>query len=174
MMSGSRNRLRRNGSTASRESGPPSWNSTIPTRFFICFLAAPDRRAGDLFLLENRLLQPLDFTAQIAAALHDAHEKQKKYSPTDHVRRKNAVQVLHRASASRCKSSTSCLVFARKYRSAIRNAASTCIASTLKKKTFFITGSSPEPEPPIITGAGCCVRHQRIAPKTIGTSMNAN
>src|SRR6266581_5565203 len=34
IMSGSRKRFRRNGSTASSESGPPSWNRTIPTLFF--------------------------------------------------------------------------------------------------------------------------------------------
>src|SRR5260370_30118870 len=34
IISGSRNKFSRNGSTASSESGPPSWNSTIPTRFF--------------------------------------------------------------------------------------------------------------------------------------------
>ena len=33
MMSGSRNKLRRNGSTAASESGPPSWNNTTPTFF---------------------------------------------------------------------------------------------------------------------------------------------
>jgi hypothetical protein len=34
MMSGSRNKFSRNGWTASSESGPPSWNITIPTLFF--------------------------------------------------------------------------------------------------------------------------------------------
>src|SRR6266702_1555133 len=55
IMSGSRKRFRRNGSTASSESGPPSWNRTIPTFFFpakaIClgstnFSGARSLRAG--------------------------------------------------------------------------------------------------------------------------------
>ena len=29
-----------------------------------------------------------------------------------------------------------------------------------------MVGSRPEPEPPMTTGCGCCVRHQRIEPKT--------
>src|SRR6266852_736476 len=44
MMSGSRNRFRRNGSTASSESGPPSWNRTIPTLFFPAKAICPGAR----------------------------------------------------------------------------------------------------------------------------------
>src|SRR4029077_12348664 len=39
--------------------------------------------------------------------------------------------------------------------------------------TLHIVGSRPEPFPPITTGCGCCVRHQRIEPNTSGTSINA-
>src|SRR6266436_4977971 len=39
MMSGSRKRLRRNGSTVARESGPPSWKRTMPTRFLVFWFA---------------------------------------------------------------------------------------------------------------------------------------
>src|SRR5215472_951663 len=59
MMAGSRNKFSRNGSTASSESGPPSWNSTIPTRFFP-FKLSP---------LGQQSLQPFDFLAQCAQAL---------------------------------------------------------------------------------------------------------
>src|SRR5579862_8881925 len=139
IMSGSRNRLRRNGSTASSESGPPNWNSTTPTLFFIfvgaqhcCALlaeVAPSRIP--LFLLGARPLQPLHLRPQIAGPPGDAHEKHKEHAPPNQVRGKNAVQVLHRASASRCSISTSYFVSSSRYRSTIRKAASTCIASTL-------------------------------------------
>src|SRR5215471_10738387 len=49
----------------------------------------------------------------------------------------------------------------------------TCMASAEKKNTDFIVGSRPEPWPPMMTGCGCCVRHQRMAPKTSGTSTKA-
>src|SRR5215468_1952418 len=49
----------------------------------------------------------------------------------------------------------------------------TWVASTEKKNTLRITGSRPESGPPMITGAGCWVRHQRIAPNTMGTSIKA-
>src|SRR6266699_452793 len=54
MMSGSRNKFSRNGSTASSESGPPSWNNTIPTRFFPCKLSP----------LGQQSLQPFDLFSQ--------------------------------------------------------------------------------------------------------------
>ena len=38
---------------------------------------------------------------------------------------------------------------------------------------IFGKSASPEFGPPMMTGAGCCVRHQRIAPNTIGTSIKA-
>src|SRR5437588_11545101 len=46
IMSGSRNKLRRKGSTASSESGPPNWNNTIPIRFFPAKLTLLDRCCG--------------------------------------------------------------------------------------------------------------------------------
>src|ERR1700693_1416078 len=48
------------------------------------------------------------------------------------------------------------------------------MANHEKKSTFHMVGSRPDPEPPITTGCGCCVRHQRIEPNTSGTSRNAN
>src|SRR6266581_338073 len=50
-MSGSKNKLNRNGSTASSESGPPSWNSTMPTLFFPAKLLAPAQRILQAFNL---------------------------------------------------------------------------------------------------------------------------
>src|ERR1700730_1966842 len=47
------------------------------------------------------------------------------------------------------------------------------MANHEKKSTFHIVGSKPDPEPPITTGCGCWVRHQRMEPNTSGTSRNA-
>ena len=47
------------------------------------------------------------------------------------------------------------------------------MANQEKNSTFHMVGSKPAPDPPITTGWGCCVRHQRIEPNTSGTSMNA-
>src|SRR5271154_5486136 len=49
IMSGSQKRLKRKGSTAASESGPPSWNSTTPTRFeFLTISPDPQRIGGDV------------------------------------------------------------------------------------------------------------------------------
>src|SRR5215470_15048738 len=102
-MSGSRKRLRKNGSTASSESGPPSWKSTTPTRRFFV-----EPRLGTLFLLA--LFQPVQVRAEIVSPFENAQEKHEEHAPSDQVRCEHAVEILHWASASRCSTSTSCLV----------------------------------------------------------------
>src|SRR6202790_1174822 len=47
------------------------------------------------------------------------------------------------------------------------------MANHQKKVTHHMVGSSPDPGPPMTTGWGCWVRHQRMEPKTSGTSRNA-
>src|SRR6267154_2930309 len=97
IMSGSRNKLSRNGSTAGSESGPPNWNNTIPTRFF----------PAKLFPSRQRRFQPFDILAQSGGPLRHGHEINEKYAPADHVRREHAAQVLHPASASRARTCAS-------------------------------------------------------------------
>src|SRR3954464_6302505 len=88
IMSGSKNKFSRNGSTACSESGPPSWNSTMPTRFFPANLAAP----------MLRILQPLDFRLQRRGPPRYGQVVHEENSPPDQVRRKQTVEVLHAAS----------------------------------------------------------------------------
>src|SRR5260221_334438 len=90
MMSGSRNKFSRNGSTASRESGPPSWDSTIPTRFF----------PATLFPSRQSFLQPLDVFAQLGGASRHGDELSEEYAQANHVRGHTAAKILHTASAS--------------------------------------------------------------------------
>src|SRR6266849_1732179 len=97
IMSGSRNKLSRNGSTAASESGPPNWNNTIPTRFF----------PAKLFPSRKRLFQPFHVFAQSRGAARHGHEVNKKHSPADHVRHHYAAEILHAASASRAKTCAS-------------------------------------------------------------------
>src|SRR3984957_3719765 len=91
MMSGSRNKFSKNGSTACSESGPPSWNSTIPTRFFPAMLLA--------FL--HRLLQPFQIFAQQRSASRHGQVKHKKYCPANNISREHTIQIFHATSASR-------------------------------------------------------------------------
>src|SRR5262245_50251308 len=161
-MSGSRNKFSRNGSTDCSESGPPSWNNTIPTRFFPAKLFAPIQR----------ILHPLDFRPQRRRAPRYCQVIHEENPPADQVRRKHAVEILHAASSSRLTISASPRIFSSPYRSISSSASSACIAKIEKKKIFSIVGSSPDPGPPISTGWGCCVRHQRIDPYTSGTSKN--
>src|SRR5437773_6551505 len=163
MMSGSRNRFSRNGSTASSESGPPSWNNTIPTRFW----------AAKLFSLGQLRLQPLDLFAQRAHALRDRNVVHKKNRPPCEVRREHAIQVFHRTSASLRKSSTLARSASSLYRALKSRISSPVSAPHINKYETRIRGSSPEPGPPKTTGFGCCVRHQRIEKYTSGTSRNA-
>src|SRR4029077_1303431 len=64
IMSGSRNKFSRKGSTASSESGPPSWKSTIPTRFF----------PAKLFPSRQSFFEPLHVLAQVGSAPRHAYE----------------------------------------------------------------------------------------------------
>src|SRR5215469_14494187 len=92
IMSGSRNRFRRNGSTASSESGPPSWNRTMPIRFF----------PANLLPLVDGILQPLDLIAQSRGALRHAYVEHEEHRPANEVGRKDASEMLlHKTSASR-------------------------------------------------------------------------
>ena len=90
IMSGSRKRLSRNGSTASSESGPPSWNSTMPTRFFPATLFAP----------MQRIFEALDIFVQRGGAAGYGEVVGEENSPRDEIRRKNTVQIFHTASDS--------------------------------------------------------------------------
>jgi hypothetical protein len=85
MISGSRNRFSRNGSTAASESGPPSWNKTIPTRFF----------PAKLLPSAHGAFQPLDVRPQSGKALPDAEIVAEENRPPEKVSRKNAVKVFH-------------------------------------------------------------------------------
>src|SRR6266403_5229558 len=86
-MSGSRKRFSRKGSTASRESGPPSWKRTIPTRFFPATLFAPVQGA----------FQSFDVLTQSGGAVRHGEKINEKYSPPDEISRKHAVQIFHPA-----------------------------------------------------------------------------
>src|SRR6266704_4258715 len=163
IMSGSRNRLSRNGSTASSESGPPSWNNTIPTRFF----------PTELFSLAQQRLEPFDLFAQRAHALRNGDVVHKKNRPACEVRREHAIQVFHRTSASLRKSSTLARSASSLYRALKSKISKPVSAPHISRYETRIRGSSPEPGPPRITGCGCCVRHQRIEKYTSGTSRKA-
>src|SRR5450631_2070274 len=90
IMSGSRNRFSRNGSTASSESGPPSWNNTIPTRFFPATLFAP----------MERIFEPLDVFVQRGGTARDGEVVGEENPPRDQIGRKDTVQIFHTASDS--------------------------------------------------------------------------
>src|ERR1044071_3477653 len=107
IMSGSRNRLRRKGSTASSESGPPSWNSTMPTR-------------GLPKSLLPGFLEPFDLRAQVLGPLGQGQLKAEEDGPAERIGPEHAVDILHAAS-SRI-SSTSPRIFSSAYRSATRKA----------------------------------------------------
>src|SRR4029077_19302426 len=77
IMSGSRNRFSRKGSTASSESGPPSWKRTIPTRFFPAKSLSP----------VDGLLQALEIVAQRGCASCDAQIINEKHGPADQIGR---------------------------------------------------------------------------------------
>src|SRR5450432_1604934 len=163
IMSGSRKRFSRNGSTASSESGPPSWNNTMPTRFFPATLFAP----------VQRIFEALDIFVESGGAARDGEVVGEENSPRDQVRRENTVQIFHTASDSCRRVSSAPRADSIMYRARINRAISASIANQEKNSTFHMVGSRPEPEPPMTTGCGCWVRHQRMEPKTRGTSMKA-
>src|SRR5580692_1821543 len=122
IMSGSRNRFSKNGSTACNESGPPSWNNTIPTRFFPAMLLAS----------VVRILQPLDLFTQCGSAPRHRDIKHKKDTPADHVRRKQAVEIFHATSHWRRIVSTSPRMASSRYRWRISNVIKASIANHMK------------------------------------------
>src|SRR6266852_5823302 len=121
----------------------------------------------------ERVFEAVDFGAEVGGAFGDGEVEEKENAPANQIGGKDAVEIFHWASASRCRTSTSDRNFSRMNRSIIRKAARKCAASTEKKNTFLMVGSRPEPGPPMMTGAGCWVRHQRMAPNTMGTSRKA-
>src|SRR5437879_13917519 len=84
IMSGSKNKFSRNGSTASSESGPPSCNSTIPTLFFPAKLLAS----------AQRILQAFNLFAQRRRAPRHRYVVNEENSPADHIGCKHAYQTL--------------------------------------------------------------------------------
>src|SRR5260370_6713599 len=152
-MSGSRNRFSRNGPTASSESGPPSWNSTIPTLFFPAKLLAPIQS----------ILQLFDLFAQRIHPLRHRNVVHKENGPPAQIRCKYAIQIFHRTSASLRNSSTLARMASSLYRPFSNKISSPVNAAHTSKYEIRIRGSSPEPGPPRITGLGSSVPHHRIA-----------
>src|SRR5271154_7397708 len=121
----------------------------------------------------QRILQPFKILPQRCGADGHAHVIHKKNSPGDHIRREHTIQIFHAASDSRRTIAKSPRMASSWYRDCINSTINASIGTQQKNSTLYISGSSPEPGPPMITGCGCCVRHQRIEPNTSGTSMNA-
>src|SRR5271168_1732192 len=121
----------------------------------------------------QRILQPFKILPQRCGADGHAHVIHKENSPSDEIRREHTVQIFHAASDSRRTISKLPRMASSWYRDCISSTINASMGTQQKNSTLYISGSSPEPGPPMITGCGCCVRHQRIDPHTNGTSINA-
>src|ERR1019366_9056738 len=183
IMSGSQNRLNRNGSTASGESGPPSWKQTMATRLDMTvevqFKNTRDSLPALIGLPSFKiLLKSFDLRAQIRNASRNRKLIHHQNSPNKHVRHYNTAKVIHlappslRYSDSTCNSSTVCRSDCNLYLCRIIITIIAASAMNDRRNALYM---SPFNLPALkMIGGGCCVRHHQIEKYTSGTSRNAN